>query len=1001
MQWIWIIGFTIFTAAWAEAKTQVKLEGTIKGYFLAHNGTLKVYEVPFSFPDKPSSSEFHERLFVLWAGYYLKAQLSSGKPFQSVWLLAGNGRLLWRRHYPEGITEGTIPYQEGGWIGIKGQDGLSVRLLVRFVDGSEMLIRPHFPVRFERILPLKVDWLDFIRIAEVAHLLKVKGKEIWEGFSLDGIPFLLEGDEGQWVLVNHPKPPKGFVRYEGPLPKVPLAITVHWGEKMNEGERREEVGGWVEKINEVWTAALRYFPDWWVLRDCISSGYTIARQTDALQRLESITHEAFHVWWFQRLKAPKMLSKKSVRNPLMETEERECLIRALLASNTRELRQWTKSFLVARQKRRQKQGMKKEQIRDEQLEEKIEGLATFVAWQALKFGAKGDYKPLPAMKIDETFDGYRDKNERVLLETLKLTRRALGHTHSLGLAQIFLLERLCQGWRQKVNKESSLEELLLREVASASLPKGFFDRQESGNEPTQWRTEETKHPKQFTIIWLPLPKPLIEEVKQLKANFGEPLPEIEFETDLFNALLEEPAWVVMDERNNRLGILWDKGKQLALLKHPNGNVTLQGEGLKIWGKFDLNWDSKGVHIHPLEEPKKGGVSTMLRRRNLTLVLLPVLLCSGNWMGSAQVVTGITGDLSGVFHSAIGGFAYETLPLAGNTPDGAERYFVTDETYTGQITVWHADAEPFRLTFWIFITWTQIFGGGNYWTVTGAVTAANGGTLLAFAASLSPDSQQQERKKLRIKFRYRDSKGREHEIEVEYETVKTPPTGSVTIYGSMFDLETQEAKPISVSGNIWRKAEPNKKYGFYIPQSGQGAVRLAPAPDYTAEATSRTPMYGLCEPPMKSSPEEFAVGAHTATSIGFLFIRHQGIRGRVMEQTLNGRLPLKDAIIYVLKDGEELPTRDPIKSGFDGRFEVPAHYIDAWLKTYGDSKFTIKVVPPPRSQMMPKPSSILKDTPVITKCKRRKTEESCPRDTAIDLGDFVFTYEPPPSGPGEG
>ena len=259
----WLGAVTIFIAIMtgtvgAAEQPQVKVQGTLKGYFLASDGTLDVYEVPFA-TDNASSADLPSQLYPLWAGYYLQATIHSSKPFQSLWLLSGSGRLLLRRHYPEGTKEASIPHQDG-WLGLKGQDGLSVRLLVRFVDGKEQLFPCQFPCRFERVLPLKVDWLDFIRIAEVAQLLEGKGKEIWDGFTLRGIPFLLEGEEGQWVLINHPKPPKGFVRYEGPLPKVPFKMTVHVREREKANERREELGGWLEKVNGVWTAALRYFP---------------------------------------------------------------------------------------------------------------------------------------------------------------------------------------------------------------------------------------------------------------------------------------------------------------------------------------------------------------------------------------------------------------------------------------------------------------------------------------------------------------------------------------------------------------------------------------------------------------------------------------------------------------------------------------------------------------------------------------------------------------------
>jgi hypothetical protein len=49
-------------------------------------------------------------------------------------------------------------------------------------------------------------------------------------------------------------------------------------------------------------------------------------------------------------------------------------------------------------------------------------------------------------------------------------------------------------------------------------------------------------------------------------------------------------------------------------------------------------------------------------------------------------------------------------LAGSAPDGVERYFVTDEVYTGRLTAWHADADPFEVTFWVIVSWTWQEGG---------------------------------------------------------------------------------------------------------------------------------------------------------------------------------------------------------------------------------------------------------------------------------------------------
>ncbi|MEM2691548.1 MAG: hypothetical protein QXS01_05570 [Candidatus Bathyarchaeia archaeon] len=1007
-RWILMSSIVMLFGSQSVAQPKVTVQGILKGYFLSHDGNLSVYEVPFAFPDQPAPSDLPKRLFPLWAGYYLQGGFSSQKPIQSIWLLSGSGRLIWRRHYPENVKEGTIPHQMGGWVGIKGQDGLSLRLLIRFEDGNETLIRPNFPTQFDRVLPLKVDWLDFIRIAEVAHLLKEKGKEIWEGFSLDGIPFLLEGDEGQWVLINHPKPPKGFVRYEGPLPKVPLAMTVHVG-KGGRRESQEEMGGWVEKVNGVWTTALRYFPNWWVLTDCAPPGYVVIREPNAVYRLETIVHETFHVWWIQRTK-PFKRPKLTIEDPSVEILEREYLARALETTNDEEAKQWAKAFLFQRFRRRLQQGLTLEQIMYERFKEMTEGIATFVSWQALREGQTSHYQPLSAMVADKEFVGYRPKGLKEVVQTLRLAYRTLGHIYASGLAQALLLERWDKKWRRKVPNQD-LESLLSAIVAAIPLSAEKLQELDQHQKENSERTEAVnRNQKTFNMpiqdtftIWLPLPQPILSYLGKVHQQWLESLPELSFETNDLTAVIDSPSGFKIDRQRGRVGIPLRRTGQLSLIHRPDGLTVLQGEGVKVQGKLQVTWDANGVHVCPDEKTQKttGGVSPMICKKTWHAIVLPVALLMGlSGQGYSQgVITGITGDLSGVFHAATGNFTYETLPLAGTAPDGVERYFVTDEVYTGRLTVNHADTFPFNLNFWVIVSWNFVEGGGSYWTVTGAITDYSGGDPLSFAPSLSPESQesQQERKKLKIKFRYRDSKGREWETEVEYESVKTPPLGSITIGASVLDVETGDCSRIGVNGYIWRQSQPEKKIPFEFTRTTPAIVSLPPADDYTAEATSREPIPGLCRTPIKSGPETFSIVANASGSIGFLFIRHKGIRGRVLEQTSNGVTPLPGAKVYVLKNGQQLPGE--WKSWYDGYFEIPAHVIDAWLEQYGEGVYTVKVVPPARSMRQPNPTSIPRDTPSLTKCVRKSYGEFCPRDTTVNLGDFVFTYQPPNNPPG--
>jgi hypothetical protein len=782
--------------------------------------------------------------------------------------------------------------------------------------------------------------------------------------------------------------------------------------------------GWVEEVNGVKTVALRYYPTWWVLTECAwSAGYPTVRHPDALQRIEAILHESFHVWWFQRFGEPPALSPKEVANPLEEGEEREYLVRALTAQDEAESRQWAKAFLHARHQRRQRQGMTKEEIVDERVKEMLEGLATFVSWQAIKVAKSGGYQPLKVLKADPEFFSYEFSihqvgDEQVLIDTLRLKRLALGHAHAFGLAQAILLERWDRRWRRKVPAKD-LEALLEEAVAKSPLPKEVLERKGVGGGKEGTATENSEGekvqamtpPHPSMIIWLSSPKGLLEEMERFCERYGAfPLrAQLSLETDAVTVVVKPPVWMRVDKGRGRLGILWDKSKQLSLHCHPDGFVTLQGAGLWVQGKLTVQRERDGVFLHPAERTQKtaqGGAFKMKGMKMWCAAVLPlVLLWGSNGVVQEEGLIGVTVDMGGVFHAATGGFSYETLPLAGSAPDGVERYFVTDEVYTGRLTAWHADADPFEVTFWVIVSWTWQEGGGSYWTVKGAVTGYSGGTLLAFAVSLSPDPQQQERKKLRIKFRYRDSKGREWETEVEYESVKTPPTGNLKVYGALFDAETGKSEPLGVWGNIWRKSKPDEvKVGFNAKQ-GQDTVQLPPAPDYTAEATGRESrsQLAMCRPPLKSGPEEFGVAANATGSIGFLFIVHKGISGMVWERQSDGSLvPLPRATVEVFKGTQRLyGTTTESSSGIIGSFFIPAHLIDSWLEQYGDTSFTIKVTPPARSMLRPDPPFILKDTPTITKCRRRKTNEPCPRDTTVDLGGFTFTYKPPQSPPGGG
>ncbi|MFA0781925.1 MAG: hypothetical protein YYHSYBAR_000316 [Candidatus Fervidibacter sacchari] len=949
---LWLVPSWMISPSFASHP--VTVTGVLKGYFLSPDGTLKVREVPFAFPEKPTVSDLPDRLFPLPAGYYLQGKFSSSEPIQSVWLLSGNGRLLWRRHYPEGVLEEDMPYQVGGWIGLRGEDGLSVRLLVRFVDGKETVIRPRFPVRFERVLPLKVDWLDFVRIAEVAHLLKEKGKEIWEGFSLDSIPFLLEGAEGQWVLINHPKPPKGFERYEGPLPKVSFPMTVYVGQQMSGEMRREEVMGWAEKVNGVWVAGLRYFPHWWVLTDCASEGYPIARQPDALQRLEAIIHEAFHVWWFQRIKVlPNATGSGRLQAAVAKLVEQECMARALEAEDEEEKRLWVKAFLEQRKKRRHLEGANEEQIIFERWRETIEGIATYVGKKALKVAKESDYQPTPEVEWDKEFSGYwQDLDESVLAQWVRRGGGEMEPQHVLGLAHVLFLSRWDTGWQRQVMKGKSLEELLearTKEVVLpsdllASLEEQVAKRFKEAIERSRGHLRNAHPPEPSVPIWFYLPE-LVKLAEQFTEQFGNPLFGLNFSLPEMDIRLSSPVWVKMEPLKKRVGILWDARKQLIVLYRPKGMVELKGDGLTIRGYLKVTWDKDGVHVHPDSKPQKtkGGASTMMRKKAWYAVVLPLALLTTSFAAQTTFAVqdqneeeeiSVSGTLSGLFYDGVSGqFQYAELAL--DDPTISTWYFIDEEETTLHLTVLARQGNSFYqtdATFYITLSFSiddnwQFQGIGFGWQPRVQEGPRSGRDKVNVEIIINPDGS------VTIKVTITKPDGSSYTFTLLGPSV--PPPGTVTVTAVLGDAEKiPDARALegrtSANGEIWRRSKPGKRFAFSC--SGQVNLQNIPvADDYTGKATRVTQKRrdgqvdnSACLGPVTSQPVQFDVRPQANHFVFFIFWQHKGVRGKVRVETPFGINNPVEKIAEVClarqaREGEipdfEIQNEDGTKTGY--------------------------------------------------------------------------------------
>lgn len=172
---------------------------------------------------------------------------------------------------------------------MRPEEGLAFRLVLHLADGrqSVTLLRPE-GVRLLSLPPLRVSWLDLVRIEEARRLLRAVGDEVLPGLRADDVPFALRGEDDQCVLVDHPRSPRGFRRYRGPCP---VRGRIYVGRLALSGytPHTDDLGGAV-------TAIFPYDPAW----DVLPEAPTARRdESDASWRIEAVLHEACHVVWMR------------------------------------------------------------------------------------------------------------------------------------------------------------------------------------------------------------------------------------------------------------------------------------------------------------------------------------------------------------------------------------------------------------------------------------------------------------------------------------------------------------------------------------------------------------------------------------------------------------------------------------------------------------------------------------------------------------------------------
>ncbi|MCS7225228.1 MAG: hypothetical protein NZ959_11875 [Armatimonadetes bacterium] len=452
----------IVLAGPAQGKEQVSVWGTLKGYFLSPQGEVLLRSVPLA-SDRPSVRP-KEELHLLWAGYYFEGKLRSVQPVKKLSILAGD-RTIWTREFPKPVLETSVPDLNLP-LQLHTRYGHNWRIHVAFEPGTSAGV-PLLPseIRFRPVLPLKIDWLDLVRIQVVKDFLSHYGDKVFTNWNAHKVPFAIQGENDQWVFINHPNPPRGAKRYRGPSPlKEPIWVVDQWLSLTLHPETAE-----TPELEGVHTVVLPFRPYWFALPE-----FTTTRTTpEALMRIATILHECFHAWYysqpFQRLSAvlPGQWTATNYFGHLfaaLKQVESTLLSQSLTTQDIDLKNQALRRFLAMRRHPKPKPEYQLVLTAGRVLE-LGEGVSHIVEQQAFQL-------------LLESWDEYYARlsaDPFVPKQPVSLTprwRNYLNTADFTGAAQLTLMERFGYDWKERLRKSGfhlSLDEILYDAVTEKAV----------------------------------------------------------------------------------------------------------------------------------------------------------------------------------------------------------------------------------------------------------------------------------------------------------------------------------------------------------------------------------------------------------------------------------------------------------------------------------------------------------------------------------------------------
>lgn len=376
----------------------------------------------------------------------------------------------------------------------------TIILLALVVLGALAVVNRQLPARSSTVEHLSDQ--DKARLAEIFHLRKTLGEQVWPGFGTADIP-IIHYNEAYVFLVGYPDPPPGWIKvpegieigdrwqpvtghtfygetyYRQPLPasgETPQSFTVLVGDRWVGSLATMEwmkIGLTNEMRQSLPSPIAAVFP---------YTLFTNVLLDNSEHYMAAVLHETFHAYTGMvtptRLADAENVTGEENRYPWDDASlqaawqtELDLLVEALQAESPEATAALARQFLNQRAQRRQQAGLDQALVNYEQQREWLEGLAKYVELQIWRQAATTPgYQAVDALEFDSDFEDYRTYERQWSREVAQTRRMAKdegdGRFYYSGMAQAVLLDRLAPEWKNQILQDA----VYLEDLLSEALP---------------------------------------------------------------------------------------------------------------------------------------------------------------------------------------------------------------------------------------------------------------------------------------------------------------------------------------------------------------------------------------------------------------------------------------------------------------------------------------------------------------------------------------------------